>query len=260
MTADDADPPDDEARGPEDDPAGDTAEERRLFAHRIAEALLFASATPLSEAALAARMPAGVPVAAVMADLQALYAGRGVQLVRVGGQWMFRTADDLGFLLRHEAREQRKLSRAALETLAIVAYHQPVTRAEVEEIRGVSTVKGSMDVLMEVGWVRMRGRRRSPGRPVTYGTTEAFLIHFGLDSLSDLPGLDELRGAGLLEGNIPPGFSIPTPRDEGLRADEEPLDDVDPDEGDFDPGDRDEDTSNDGNRSRPDRDDGDDDG
>nr|WP_246329472.1 SMC-Scp complex subunit ScpB [Chthonobacter rhizosphaerae] len=209
----------------------DGPEEVRLFAHRIVEALLFASATPLSEAALAERLPAGVPVGEILADLQALYAGRGVTLAKVGGQWMFRTADDLSFLLRHEAREQRKLSRAALETLAIVAYHQPVTRAEVEEIRGVSTVKGSMDVLMEIGWVRMRGRRRSPGRPVTYGTTEAFLVHFGLDGLSDLPGLDELKGAGLIEGTIPAGFSIPVPKDGGLGPDEDPLDD-DPTDGD----------------------------
>nr|WP_280514496.1 SMC-Scp complex subunit ScpB [Chthonobacter albigriseus] len=196
-----------------------------MFASRIVEAMLFASAEPLSEDDLAFRLPRGLAVADLIAELSERYESRGVNLVRVAGKWMFRTAPDLSFLLQRETTEQRKLTRVALETLAIVAYHQPVTRAEIEEIRGVSTAKGTLDILMEAGWVRMRGRRRSPGRPITYGTTEAFLVHFGLDAIGDLPGLDELRGAGLLEGNIPPGFSIPLPTDaSALTPDEDPLD------------------------------------
>jgi len=207
---------------PEEDPA---AVEARMAGLRVVEAMLFAAPMPLSEADLAARLPKGTPVRALLADLESLYAGRGVNLVRVAGLWMFRTAPDLGHLLREEAVEQRKLSRAALETLAIVAYHQPVTRAEIEEIRGVATAKGTLDVLLETGWVRMRGRRRTPGRPITWGTTEAFLVHFGLESVGDLPGLEELRGAGLLEGTIPPGFSVPVPRSaDELSDDEDPLD------------------------------------
>jgi segregation and condensation protein B len=199
--------------------------EARIEAVRIAEALLFASAIPLAEADIAGRLPSGTDVAAVLADLARHYEGRGVTLVRVAGLWMFRTAPDLGFLLRREASEQKRLSRAALETLAIVAYHQPVTRAEIEDIRGVSTARGTMDVLLETGWVRMRGRRRSPGRPVTYGTTDSFLVHFGLERIADLPGLEDLRGAGLIEGTVPPGFRIPVPSgDEGLLPDEDPLD------------------------------------
>src|ERR1700724_2800768 len=154
---------------------------------RIAEALVFAAAEPLDEATIAARLPEGVDVAAIMAELQGVYAGRGVNLVRVARRWTFRTAVDLSWLLSREDREQRKLSRAAIETLAIIAYHQPVTRADIEDIRGVAVSKGALDVLMETGWVRMRGRRRSPGRPITYGTTQDFLIHFGLDSVGDLP-------------------------------------------------------------------------
>ncbi len=149
---------------------------------------------------------------------------RGVNLVRVGGKWSLRTAGDLAWLLTKESVVTRKLSRAAVETLAIVAYHQPVTRAEIEEIRGVTTSKGTLDVLLETGWIRLRGRRKAPGRPVTYGTTEAFLSHFGLDVLGDLPGLDELKGAGLIEGTLPAGFAIPVPSDDpSLREDEEPL-------------------------------------
>jgi len=146
--------------------------------------------------------------------------------VRVAGKWAFRTADDLAFLLERQAVEQRRLSRAALETLAIIAYHQPVTRAEIEEIRGVSTSKGTLDVLLETGWIKLRGRRRAPGRPVTYGTTEAFLAHFGFDQISDLPGLNELKGAGLLDSTLPAGFSMPNPNDApDLREDEDPLED-----------------------------------
>ena len=192
---------------------------------RIAEAMVFASAEPLEEAAIAARLSAGADVAAVMQDLQRLYAGRGVNLVRVARRWTFRTASDLSWLLAREGEEKRRLSRAAIETLAIVAYHQPVTRADIEEIRGVAVSKGALDVLMEAGWVRMRGRRKAPGRPITYGTTSEFLIQFGLDAIGDLPGLDELQAAGLFDGKLPAGYGVPQPSDEpALRADEDPLD------------------------------------
>ncbi|MEI2385975.1 SMC-Scp complex subunit ScpB [Breoghania sp. JC706] len=188
------------------------------------EALLFASADPLSEDEIEARLPERVDIASLLSELQQAYAGRGVNLVRVAGKWAFRTADDLAFLLRREATEQKKLSRAALETLAIIAYHQPVTRAEIEEVRGVTTSKGTLDVLLETGWIRMRGRRRTPGRPVTYGTTDAFLDHFGLDEVRDLPGLEELRGAGLLDSAVPIDFLVPSPDDsEDLKEDEDPL-------------------------------------
>jgi segregation and condensation protein B len=191
---------------------------------RLLEALLFAAAEPLDAATLAARLPEEVDVDAALARLQQEYAPRGVNLVRVAGKWTFRTATDLAWLLAREAVETRKLSRAALETLAIVAYHQPVTRAEIEEIRGVTTSKGTLDVLLETGWIRPRGRRKSPGRPITFGTTEAFLSHFGLETLTDLPGLDDLKGAGLFDGRLPAGFTVPAPSDEpGLREDEEPL-------------------------------------
>ena len=190
----------------------------------ILEALLFAAEAPLDEKALAKRLPADTDVHALLVQLQQEYAPRGVNLVRVGGKWTLRTASDLAWLLTHESVVSRKLSRAAIETLAIVAYHQPVTRAEVEEIRGVSTSKGSIDVLLETGWIRPRGRRKAPGRPVTYGTTGAFLSHFGLDAVGDLPGLDELKGAGLLDGRLPSGFSVPIPSDDpALREDEEPF-------------------------------------
>jgi len=148
--------------------------------------------------------------------------------VQVAGKWSFRTAGDLSFLLARDAVEQRRLSRAALETLAIVAYHQPVTRADIEEIRGVATSSGTLDVLLECGWLRMRGRRKTPGRPITYGTTEAFLSHFGLESVGDLPGVDELKAAGLLDARIPSGFSVPEPlASEELAPDEDALDEAD---------------------------------
>jgi segregation and condensation protein B len=156
--------------------------------------------------------------------LQKEYAPRGVNVVRVSGKWALRTATDLAWLLTNESVVSRKLSRAAIETLAIVAYHQPVTRAEVEDIRGVSTSKGTLDVLLETGWVRLRGRRKAPGRPVTYGTNEVFLAHFGLDALTDLPGLDELKGAGLVDSSLAADFSVPVPSDDpALRDDEDPL-------------------------------------
>jgi segregation and condensation protein B len=191
---------------------------------RLLEAMLFAAAAPLEEKDLAARLPQGVDLDAALARLQEEYATRGVNLVRVGGRWTFRTADDLSWLLSKETVESRKLSRAAIETLAIIAYHQPVTRAEIEEIRGVSTSKGSVDVLLQTEWIKPRGRRMAPGRPVTYGTTPAFLSHFGLDAVGDLPGIDELKGSGLLDGRLPPGFSVPMPSDDpALRDDEDPL-------------------------------------
>ncbi len=207
----------------------DLAAERAREAERIVEALLFASAEPLTEKDIAARLPEGANARAALAAVQAAYAPRGVNLVRVGGKWLFRTASDLAWLMSREAVEPKKLSRAALETLAIVAYHQPVTRAEVEQIRGVAISKGTMDVLLETGWVRMRGRRKAPGRPITYGTTEAFLLHFGLESIGDLPGLDELKGAGLFDGRLPPGFGVPIPTDaDALAEDEEALEEDDP--------------------------------
>jgi len=213
-------------KGPDraQDRAQDRAHEVRAEEVRILEALLFAAATPLDEKTLASRLPAGTDVRSVLQQLQGDYAPRGVNLVRVGGKWALRTATDLAWLLTHESVVTRKLSRAAIETLAIVAYHQPVTRAEVEEIRGVSTSKGTLDVLLETGWIRLRGRRKAPGRPVTYGTNETFLSHFGLDALGDLPGLDELKGAGLVDAAVPADFAVPVPSDDpALRDDEEPL-------------------------------------
>jgi segregation and condensation protein B len=204
--------------------AGDKNEEERAEELRILEALLFAADEPLDEKALALRLPSGVDVRELLLQLQKEYALRGVNIVRVGGKWSLRTASDLAWLLTRETVVTKKLSRAAIETLAIVAYHQPVTRAEIEEIRGVTTSKGTLDVLLETGWIRLRGRRKAPGRPVTYGTTEAFMSHFGLDALTDLPGLDELKGAGLIEKSLAAGFTIPVPSDDpALREDEEPL-------------------------------------
>ena len=183
-------------------------------ASRVIEALLFASARPLGDDVLQTRLPVALPIARVLEVLQADYRNRGVQLVRLADGWMFRTAEDLGYLL----------SREAHETLSVIAYHQPVTRAEIEDIRGVSIHRGTLDALLETGWIRLRGRRRTPGRPVTYGTTEHFLIHFGLESISDLPGLDDLKGAGFLDGRLPQGFSVPMPSDNpDLTEDEDPL-------------------------------------
>jgi segregation and condensation protein B len=199
---------------------------------RLLEALLFASAEPLDAPTLAARLPDEVDVSAALVRLKDEYAARGVNLVNVAGKWTFRTASDLSWLMSREATETRKLSRAALETLAIIAYHQPVTRAEIEDIRGVTTSKGTLDVLLETGWIRPRGRRKTPGRPITFGTTEAFLTHFSLEALGDLPGLEELRGAGLFDGRLPASFTVPVPSDEpGLREDEDPLEDGDLDLG-----------------------------
>jgi segregation and condensation protein B len=192
---------------------------------RIVEAMLFASAEPVAIEKLQEFLPAETDVVSLLTDLQENYSNRGVNLVQVAGKWAFRTADDMSGVLRKETIEQKRLSKAALETLSIVAYHQPVTRAEIEDIRGVAISKGTLDNLLEIGWVRMRGRRKTPGRPVTYGTTAMFLSQFGLNELTDLPGLQELKAAGLLDGNIPPGFDVPVPRvTDELTPDEEPLD------------------------------------
>ncbi len=189
---------------------------------RMVEALLFAAEEPLDESSLAARLPEEADVPGLLEELQGFYQGRGVSLNKVAGKWAFRTAADLHFLLQEHRQSIRRLSRAALETLAIIAYHQPVTRAEVEEVRGVGLSKGTLDLLMEIGWIKIRGRRRTPGRPVTYGTSEAFLDHFGLENVRDLPGLDELKAAGLLEGEV----SLSTPS--SMDAPEDPLADDDP--------------------------------
>jgi segregation and condensation protein B len=190
---------------------------------RMVEALLFAAAEPLGLEDLAARLPAGADPAAAVASLAALYAGRGVELVRIGDRWRFQTAPDLAFLMTREREEPRRLSKAAQETLAIVAYHQPVTRAEIEAIRGLRSGAGALDGLLEMNLVRMRGRRRTPGRPVTWGTTDHFLEHYGLASLADLPGMAEMKAAGLLGLDLPAGFSVPDPAT-AAATDEDPLD------------------------------------
>ena len=172
----------------------DQRDERRLL-----EAMLFAATEPIEQAMLEARLPEGADVGALLGDLQAEYAERGVNLVRVAGKWSIRTAPDLAAKLRIETTVPRKLSRAAVETLAILAYHQPATRTDVEQIRGVMISKGTFDTLMEAGWIHPVGRKNTPGRPVTWGTTETFLKHFGLNSLQDLPGVDELKATGLLD-------------------------------------------------------------
>ena len=166
---------------------------------RVIEAVLFAAAEPQSDATLQAYLPAGVDLSAILAELAAHYDGRGVNLVRVADGWAFRTAPDLAGQVRTERTETRRLSRAAVETMAVIAYHQPVTRAEIEAIRGVAVSKGTLDVLLEAGWVRPGRRRQTPGRPLTWLTTAAFLDHFGLASLDDLPGLADLKAAGLLD-------------------------------------------------------------
>lgn len=203
--------------------------DEQIVSHiRMVEALLFAAEEPLDEATLVKRMPDGVDVSALLAAVQKAYETRGVNLVNVGGRWMFKTAEDLSFLMQEERVEEKRLSRAALETLAIIAYHQPVTRAEIEEIRGVSISKGTLDVLLETQWIKMRGRRKSPGRPITYGTSPEFMRHFGLESLGDLPGVDELKAAGLLSNRIPADFAIPAPQaSDDLADDEDPLDEGD---------------------------------
>jgi segregation and condensation protein B len=191
---------------------------------RVIEASIFASAEPVSENVLARRLPEGAALDPVMAQLTADYANRGVRLVRVGDAWAFRTASDVAPYLERQVDVSRKLSRAAIETLAIIAYHQPVTRAEIEEIRGVTISKGTLDLLFEHGWIRPKGRRRTPGRPVAWGTTVGFLDHFGLESLEDLPGVDELKAAGLLDARPAIeayGVIDATGREEGLLPEPE---------------------------------------
>ena len=210
---------------PNDEP-DDARAEAILQACRIAEALIFVSADPVEEKDIAKRMPEGVSALEALEALRAHYSGRGINLIRVNTRWTFRTATDLSWLLSREVSEPKKLSRAAIETLSIIAYHQPVTRAEIEDIRGVAISKGTLDVLMETGWVRLRGRRRAPGRPITYGTTDTFLLHFSLETIGDLPGLDELKAAGMFDGRLPEGFGVPQPRDgDALTEDEDPLED-----------------------------------
>lgn len=198
--------------------------ELKIRDQRVLEALLFSAAEPLGAEALTPFLSEGANLSELLKDLQTLYESRGVHLVLRGEKWAFRTAEDLGFLLRRQQIETRPMSRAALETLAIIAYHQPVTRAEIEDVRGVQTGKGTLDILMEAGWIRMRGRRRTPGRPVTYGTTATFLDQFSLRDLSDLPGLDELKGSGLLSNRIPADMQIPMPFDGQKHDDEDPID------------------------------------
>ncbi len=200
----------------------DTEIERRV------EALLFAAAGPLSAADIARRLPEDADVGRALSRLVERYRDRGVTLQVVADRWSFRTAPDLGFLMTEEREEPRRLSKAALETLAIVAYHQPVTRAEIESVRGVSLSKGTLDQLLEMGFVRLRGRRRTPGRPVTYGTADRFLEHFGLASLNDMPGVQEMKAAGLLDMSMPSGFEVPDP---GRASDgDDDLDLLDPED------------------------------
>ncbi len=194
----------------------------RLETAREIEALLFAAAGPLTQKDLASRLPEGADVMGALEELATRYAGRGVVLAEIAGGWRFQTAEDLAWLMTEERDEPRRLSKAAQETLAIIAYHQPVTRAEIEAVRGVQASRGTLDVLLELGMVRMRGRRRTPGRPVTYGTTDAFLEHYGLAALADLPGMAEMKAAGLLSLDLPPDFAVPDPN--LAAADEDPLD------------------------------------
>ncbi len=204
-----------------------TCLETLTHALRVAEALLFASAEPVSEQEVANVMPGNMLAGDVLTRLEAIYAPRGVNLVRVSGKWAFRTAQDLGHILVRRVEEPKRMTRAMLETLAIIAWHQPVTRAEIEEIRGVATSKGTLDALLEASWIRLRGRRRTPGRPLTYGTTPAFLDQFGLDRIDDLPGLDDLKGAGFIEGTAGRKLEVPVPSDDAtLREDEDPLEDL----------------------------------
>lgn len=197
-------------------------------AERRAEAVLFASDQPISAETLGMALPPGADVAAVLMALKTRYETCGVQLVEVAGKWRFQTASDLAFLFEETREEERKLSRAALETLAVIAYRQPVTRAEIEDVRGVAASRGTLDVLMELDWVKIKGRRRTPGRPVVYGVTDAFLEHFGLESIDMLPGLDEMKAAGLLSSSIPDDFDMPRPL--GSEAEDDLIEAIDPPE------------------------------
>ena len=171
---------------------------------RAVEALLFASSDPLDEKTLCEILPEKADIDEILNKIKELYQGRGVELKKINNKWMFKTASDLSFIMQKEAKVQKKLSKAALETLAIVSYHQPVSRSEIEEIRGVSVSPGTIDSLLEVNWIKLKGRRKAPGNPITYGTTEEFLVHFDLENIKDLPGLDELKSTGLLDSNLPP--------------------------------------------------------
>ena len=171
---------------------------------RAVEALLFASSDPLDEKTLTEILPENADIEKILEKIQELYKGRGVELTKVNNKWIFKTASDLSFIMQKEAKVQKKLSKAGLETLSIIAYHQPVSRAEIEEIRGVSVSPGTIDSLLELNWIRIKGRRKAPGNPITYGTTEEFLVHFDLSNIRDLPGLDELKSTGLLDSNLPP--------------------------------------------------------
>jgi len=220
----------------------DEIDDRDHEHRRMVEAVLFASETPLSLEDIAVRLPEGAEIEMHIEVLKEEYANKGVNLVVLAGKYIFRTAEDLSFLLRREVDEPRKLSRAGVETLAIISYHQPVTRAEIEEIRGVTISKGTLDVLMEAGWARMLGRRKTPGRPVTYGTTEEFLVHFGIETIKDLPGLQELKAAGLLDSvdaalNKMGGMPLPAGQEDDDQidledaiadSDAEPVQDSDP--------------------------------
>ena len=191
---------------------------------RMLEAMLFAAREPLSRGEIGLRMPEGIDLDGLLSELQTAYSGHGVNLRRFDDRWAFRTAEDMAFVLKREVVEQKKLSRAAVETLAVIAYHQPATRAEIEAVRGVAVSPGTLDVLLETGWIRLRGRRRTPGRPVTFGTTPAFLSHFGLESIGDLPGLADLKAAGLIEALGATTEETPEPNDSpDLREDEDPL-------------------------------------
>lgn len=209
---------------------------------RMLEAMLFAATEPVSEKELVERMPEGVNVKALLKELSQQYTGRGIHLARVAGKWAFRTAEDLAAHLRIETKVRRKLSRAAVETLAIIAYHQPLTRSEVEEIRGVALSRGTLDLLLELEWIRPVGRRRTPGRPATWGTTQKFLEHFNLDELSDLPGMDELKDAGLLDTRpVRTIFGEMHGKDDDEAGDGPDGEDAEPDDGEpaerLDPGD-----------------------
>ena len=171
---------------------------------RAVEALLFASSDPLDEKTLKEMLPEDVDINEILNNLLNLYKGRGVELKKINNKWMFKTASDLSFIMQKEAKVQKKLSKAGLETLSIIAYHQTVTRAEIEEIRGVTVSPGTIDTLLEINWIKIKGRRKVPGNPMTYGTTEEFLVHFDLDNIKDLPGLDDLKSTGLLDSNLPP--------------------------------------------------------
>jgi segregation and condensation protein B len=224
------DPPLADAMRRIEDAFADTGERSRgkpsTEAVRAAEALLFAGGEPITAKQLAEKLGPDVDVAAVLMKLKADYQGRGVELVEAGGAWRFQSAPDLQSLFLETREAPKRLPRAALETLAVIAYHQPVTRAEIEEIRGVSLSRGSMELLLELGWIRPRGRRRTPGRPLTFGTTDAFLAHFGLASLDALPGKDDLRALGLLDPRAGAAMDIPRPSEE-TAPDEDPLSDGD---------------------------------